>query len=99
MTALDQAKILLGISDNSKDTVLSLCGEIAEQDIRSISHIAETSLVGSLIQARMIQAIYLQLGNEVVSSQNFSGISETFLPEYPANILNVLKTYRKLKSV
>jgi len=99
MIALEQAKLLLGISDNSKDAVLSLCGEIAEQDIRSISHIADFTLVDTLLQARMIQVIYLQLGNEVVSSQSFSGVSETFIPEYPANILNVLRSYRKLKTI
>ena len=99
MTALDQAKVLLGISDTSKDTVLSLCSEIAEQDIRSITHMSAYALVDTLLQARMIQVIYLQLGNEVVSSQSFSGVSETFIPEYPANILNVLRSYRKLKTI
>ena len=50
-----------------------------------------------IIQMAIIS--YNRLGSEGLSSQGYSGVSESYLNEYPENIRKQLNRYRKLKTL
>lgn len=96
---LEELKTLLGDSAaNYSDALLELAlkhslVEVKEYCGREVDDTLE-------LCALQIAVIKLnKLGSEGVSAQSFSGVSETYLNEYPAHILSVLNRKRKIKVI
>lgn len=54
----------------------------------------QQGLEGSLIEIVIIKCN--KLGSEGLSSENFSGISQSYINDYPRDIIKKLNRYRKL---
>lgn len=59
--------------------------------------IGNAALISAILDIAVIK-LY-RLGTEAVTSQSFSGVSESFLTDYPAHIISTLKRFRKIKVV
>lgn len=95
-----KAKILLNISDNSKDEVLNTLLELVNGEIVEYCGLASTdsiSLNMESLQVQMLVIKYQRLGQETLQGHNYSGISETFITSYPKNILLLLESFKKQK--
>lgn len=96
---LEEIKVLLGDSaDNYTDAQISLCLKMALAEVegyckRELDYELE-------IVAQKIAIIKLnRLNTEGLSSQSYSGVSESYIDGYPADIMAVLKRKRKLKVI
>ena len=94
------AKQLLNIElvDANQDDVLAILAEQALTDALAISNNpAIASEYGIL--ARMVAHLYVVRGAEHITKQSLAGVSEDYTLQYPANVMNTLKSYRKLRLV
>lgn len=96
---LDEIKILLGAAaDNYTDAQLGLALKLA---IAEVEDYCNRELDYSLeLQALKIAVIKLnRLNTEGLAAQSFSGISETYIDGYPAEIVAALNRKRKIKVI
>jgi len=90
---LEQMKLLLGIGDASKDTLLSLLLEQAKDE--AIAYTNNEELAENLIVQMAIYK-YNRLGTEGLNSENYSGVSFNYMSDYPDNLVKQLRRYKKL---
>ena len=94
---IDIIKVLLGnAASNYTDEQITLfyemtIGEVETYCNRTLD--AELAIVAQRITAIKL----LRMGTEGISNQSFSGVSETYIDGYPADILAVLNRKRKVK--
>lgn len=95
---LNKVKLLLGITDNSKDDLLTLLIEQATEEAITYTH---QECVDELLTAiqRMVVYNYNRLGTEGVDSEGYSGVSFGYSSDYPDSIMRQLKAKRKLQLV
>ena len=91
---LEQVKTLLGITDDSKDNILSLLIEQATEEALTYTH--QTS-IDNLLTAivRMVVYNYNRIGTEGVDTEGYSGVSFAYSSDYPDNIMRLLSAQRK----
>lgn len=93
----EEIKILLGDSaSNYPDALIQLC---LKQAIAEVEDYCGRTLDTSLeMVAQRIAIIKLnRINTEGVSAQSFSGVSESYIDGYPADILAILNKKRKIK--
>lgn len=96
---VEEIKILLGdASSNYTDDQIGLC---AKQALAEVEGYCGRTLDYELeIVAQKIAIIKLnRLNSEGLASQSYSGVSESYIDGYPAEILAVLNRKRKIKVV
>lgn len=96
---IEEIKLLLGeAANNFSDAQITLALKIAMAEVedycgRELDYSLE-------LQAQKIAIIKLnRINTEGIASQSFSGISESYIDGYPAEILAVLNRKRKIKVV
>ena len=96
---IEEIKILLGDAvDNFTEAQIGLCAKQALAEVeaycgRSLDYELETI-------AQKIAIIKLnRLNTEGLSSQSASGVSESYVDGYPAEIMAVLRKKRKIKVI
>lgn len=94
---IEEIKLLLGDAvSNYSDAQIGLCLKLALAEVeaycnRSLDYELE-------IIAEKIAIIKLnRLNSEGLASQSYSGVSESYIDGYPAEILSVLNRKRKIK--
>lgn len=96
---IEEIKLLLGeAAANFTDAQIGLCYKLALSEVEEYcNREADTALE---LAAERIAVIKLnRLSTEGLSGQSFSGVSETYLDGYPADILALLNRKRKIKVV
>lgn len=95
---LEQIKLLLGISDDSKDDLLTALIAYAQEEIRNYCHRDDIeALESTLIQ--MVIYRYNLIGSEGLKSENYSGVQYVYETNYPAPILAQLNSKRKVMTL
>lgn len=92
---LEKIKLLLGLTDSSKDDLLTVLLEQAIDEAVNYTHndclsALETSIV------KMVVYNYNRLGTEGVDSEGYSGVSFAYSADYPENIMRTLRANRKV---
>lgn len=96
---IEEIKLLLGdAAPNYSDALISLCYRMALAEIEDYcQREADTTLE---LMAERIAVIKLnRLNTDGLQSQSFSGVSENYIDDYPADIVRVLNRKRKIKVV
>jgi hypothetical protein len=96
---IEEIKLLLGArAENYTDAQIALALKMALAEVEDYcNRELDTTLE---LQAQKIAIIKLnRMGAEGIDSQSFSGVSESFIDGYPAEILAVLNRKRKIKVV
>lgn len=96
---IDEIKILLGNSAaNYTDAQIALAYKIAVAEIEEYcAREIDTTL--ELIAEQIAVIKLLRSGTEGLAGQSLSGISESYINGYPAELLAVLNRKRKIKTV
>ena len=96
---IDEIKILLGdIANNYTDSQISLYYKLAAAEVEEYCH-RELDDVLKLM-AEQIAVIKLnRMNTEGLASQGYSGVSESYIDGYPAEIQAVLNRKRKIKTL
>lgn len=95
---LAKIKLLLGITDNTKDALLNLLIDQAIDQAINITHNDAVSSYDSII-ASMVVWRYNRLGSEGVTSENYSGVSFNYSSDYPEPLLKELNSFRKVRTI
>ena len=96
---LDEIKILLGdAAANYTDTQIELCLKMALAEVQGYCN-RELDYELELIAQKIAIIKLNRLNTEGVSSQSYSGVSESYIDGYPADIKAVLNRKRKIKVV
>ena len=92
---LNNIKLLLGLSDTSKDKLLTLLISQVQDEARNYIHDSNLNGLDSII-VQMVIYKFNHLGNEGLSSENYSGVSFSYTTEYPSSITDGLKKHRRI---
>ena len=96
---LDEIKILLGdAAANYTDAQIELCLKMAFAEVQGYCN-RELDYELELIAQKIAIIKLTRLNTEGVSSQSYSGVSESYIDGYPADIKAVLNRKRKIKVV
>ena len=100
MTQVETIKVLLGESASIfSDSQLTVLISQAESEFkiycnRSILPVGAESIINDMVIVKCNR-----MGTEGLQSQSFSGISDSFIDGYPANIINQLNRFRKIRTL
>ena len=96
---IDEIRVLLGdAADNYTDAQIGLCMKMALAEVEAYcNRVADLELE---MGAQRIAVIKLnRLNTEGLAAQSYSGVSESYVDGYPADILAVLNRKRKIKVI
>lgn len=98
---IEEIKLLLGeAAANFTEAQMSLAYRMAAADVEAYTRRkAESDVVLELTAARMAVVRLNRINTEGLASQSFSGVSESYIDGYPADIINILDSKRKIKVV
>lgn len=94
---IEEIKILLGDAvDSFTEAQIGLCAKLALAEVEAYCN--RTIDVELELIAQRIAILKLnRLNTEGLSGQSYSGVSESYIDGYPADILAVLNRKRKIK--
>ncbi len=95
---LKKLKLLLGITDNSKDELLRILLDFTAQEVVNYTHNYQLDKLENVIISISVWK-YNRIGSEGLNSENYSGVTFNYLSEYPDNILKQLQGYRRIKTL
>ena len=96
---LDKLKLMLGITDNTKDTLLNLILDIVIQEFLDYTNRDDIPDGANAVALQMAVIQYNRIGSQGLASQGYSGVSESYIDGYPENIRKQLNRYRKMKAI
>lgn len=96
---LEQVKTYLGISNSDKDSLIELLIEDAKTYAMDYCNINDAWLPAKFdtIIVKMVVQDYNRIGSQGISSQSYSGVSESFIEGYSDEIIKLLNKNRKLR--
>ena len=93
---IEKIKLLLGDSaSNYTDAQIELQYDLASAEVETYCN-RKLDAQLELIAARIAVIKLNRLNTEGLASQSFSGVSESYVDGYPADILAILKQKRKI---
>lgn len=94
---VERLKLLLGeAANNYNDAQLALCLEMAKAEVEGYCQ-RELDIELKLLAERIAIIKLNRLGSEGLDSESFSGISQSYLNDYPDDIKAVLNRKRRIK--
>lgn len=96
---LETIKLMLGISDTSKDALLNCLIDNAKAFAVSYCGLAEYSIALDNAVIKMILEDFNKLGSEGISGKSFSGLSENYNEDYSPAIYSILKRNRHARFI
>lgn len=96
---IDEIKILLGdAAGNYSDALIGLCAKQALAEVEAYCNRA-IDLELEMVAERIAIIKLNRMNTDGLASQSFSGVSESYIDGYPADILAILNRKRKIKVV
>lgn len=96
---LEEIKLLLGdAASNYTDAQINLAYKLALAEVEAYCK-READTVLELAAERIAIIKLNRLNTEGLASQSYSGVSESYIDGYPADIVTLLNSKRKLKVV
>lgn len=96
---IEEIKLLLGESaTNFNDAQISLAYKLALAEVEAYTN-RDADAVLELCAERIAVIKLSRTGTEGLTAQGFSGVSESYLDGYPADLQAILKGKRKIKVV
>lgn len=96
---LEEIKVMLGdAANNFTDAQIGLAAKLALAEVETYCN-RDIDLVLELMAERIAVIKLNRMNSEGLSSQSYSGISESYVEGYPEDIKAVLNRKRKIKSL
>ena len=96
---INDIKLMLGdAASNYSDALINLCYKQALTEVEAYCN-READIELDLVADRIAVIKLNRINTEGLSSQSFSGVSESYIDGYPADILAILNRKRRIKLV
>lgn len=96
---IDEIKLLLGdTAANFSDAQINLCYKMALSEVEEYCN-READIALELIAEKIAVIKLNRINTEGLASQSYSGVSESYINDYPEDIKAVLNKKRKIKVV
>lgn len=96
---IEEIKLLLGeAADNYTEAQIQLCYKLALAEVEEYCN-READLALQLAAERIAVIKLNRLNTDGLAAQSFSGVSESYIDGYPAEIIAILNRKRKIKVV
>lgn len=96
---IEEIKLLLGeAADNYTEAQIQLCYKLALAEVEEYCK-READLALQLAAERIAVIKLNRLNTDGLAAQSFSGVSESYIDGYPAEIIAILNRKRKIKVV
>lgn len=96
---IEEIKLLLGeAAANYTDAQIGLCYRLALAEVEEYCN-READAALELLAERIAVIKLNRIGTDGLTAQSFSGVSESYIDGYPAEIVAVLNRKRKIKVV
>lgn len=96
---IEEIKILLGdAASNYSDAQIGLCAKMAMAEVQGYCN-REIDYELEIIVERIAIIKLNRMNTEGLASQSYSGVSESYVDGYPADIKAVLNRKRKIKVI
>lgn len=96
---IEEIKLLLGeAAANYSDALINLCAKQALAEVEAYCR-RTADLELEMIALRIAVIKLNRMNTEGLASQSFSGVTESYIDGYPADILAALNRKRKIKVV
>lgn len=92
---LKKLKLLLGLTDDSKDELLRILLDQSSEEVCNYTHQYDLDKLENVIINLAIWK-YNRIGSEGLISENYSGVSFNYLNEYPDSLKKQLQAYRRI---
>ena len=97
---IDEVKTLLGnAAANFTDQQIGLALKYAQNEIKDYCNVNALDLVLESVSAKIAVINLNRTNTEGLASQSYSGVSESYINGYPAEILSILNKKRKIKTL
>lgn len=94
----EKIKLLLGeAAANYTEPQIELSYELASSEVKSYCNREQLDEALQLVAARIAVIKLNRLNTEGLASQSYSGVNESYVDGYPADILAILKNKRRIK--
>ena len=94
---INDIKIMLGDSAaNYSDALINLCYKQAVTEVEAYCN-READIELDMVADRLAVIKLNRMGSEGLTGQSYSGVSESYIDGYPADILAILNRKRKIK--
>lgn len=97
MALLDNVKLYLAITDNSKDALLQSLIDDAVAYVVDYCHLSTYDSKLNSTVSKMVLQDYTKLTSQGIAAQSYSGVSESYLNGYSDEIMAILKRNRVVK--
>lgn len=87
-------KILLGIPDSSKDTLLNQLIALCTNEYKDITH---SDTINESIVEQMVCYRYNTLGTTGLTREGYNGMTFMYTSDYPADLYKLIISYRKVR--
>ena len=96
---IEEIKLLLGdAAANFSDAQIGICYKMALAEVEDYCN-READAALELIAEKIAVIKLNRMNTEGLASQSYSGVSESYIDGYPAEILTVLNRKRKIKTI
>ena len=96
---IEEIRLLLGdAADNYTDAQIALAYKISLSEVEEYCN-RELDAALELVAEKIAVIKLNRINTEGLASQSYSGVSESYLDNYPAEILTVLNRKRKIKII
>lgn len=93
---LEDLKILLNIVDDNKDKLLELIIKKSKNIVKNYCNVNEVPVELEDTVTDIAVIVYNRMGTEGLSSESYSGVSNSFESDMPKSIRRNLNRYRSL---
>lgn len=91
---IEEIKALLGITDTSKDTILSALVSMATAEAKEYTNREEKDL-GAVIR-KMVVYQYNRIDSIGLTAEGYSGVSFNYATDYPTDIVRMLNSMKRV---
>lgn len=97
---VSKLKLLLSLTDDTQDDLISLLVEMAKEEAVTFCHLDEYDTKLDQVVMKMVIQNYNKIGNEGFNSSSFGGVmTEQYMNGYSEDVLTNLRRFRKLVSI
>ena len=97
MLMLERIKLMLGLADTTKDVLLAMLAEDAIVEVTDYCNMAIYDVKLDSTVAKMVIQNYNRISIQGISSESFSGVSESYVNGYTLDVMNVLNKNRRVR--